>query len=269
MTDSSESMGGPLPAPVTFDWWKVVPAATGAPKGFTASYTRFLNPDTGFVLGEVPCAQNVNDCLALIRTDDGGATWTSLAVPEKLKYLSILDGCNMPATQSAMGCIDKMTFDDADHGYLFGEDHGYATSDGGQSWQLVPSPRWNRDYIFVGDRVLRVVAQSSDATLPYEVQSAPAGSTDFKAITDKQFSDSTRFGMYQGGPVAYLLAYKPQGERKFFRTTDAQVWEPVAPPCGRQEYVPLYPAQDGSIFADCSTTFTGSEVYVMTAESSA
>lgn len=255
--------------PVKFDWWQVLPAATGAPKGFTASYTRFLNADTGFVLGDTPCSGQSQRCLTLIRTDDGGASWRSLAVPQELRTFSFDWGCRIE-NMDALPCVNDVIFDDADHGYLWGQDHAYATSDGGRSWKLVPSPRPNDDYTFVGDRVLRVVADSSDQPFVYGVQSAPAGSTDFQPVTDAQFSDSTRFVIYQGGPITYLLAYKPQGERKVFRTRDAQVWEPVPTPCdSRQEYLPLYPAPDGSIFADCGTTFTGSEVDLLTTASSA
>lgn len=265
----SMSLGGPLPSPVKFDWWRVLPAATGAPKGFTGSYNRFLNADTGFVLGEAPCPQNVNNCLKLIRTDGGGATWMPLAVPQKLKYLSILDGCDMPAVQSESGCIDKVIFDDSDHGYLYGDNHAYATSDGGRSWKLVPSPRPNRDYTFVGDRVLRVVAHSSENFYPYGVQSAPAGSTDFRPLTDDQFSDSDTFRIYQSGPVTYLKTGSSLENvtKGLFRTRDARVWERVTLPCGKRDFVPLYPAQDGSMFTDCSDVT--SEMYVLTAAGTA
>src|SRR5262249_53199625 len=97
------------------------------PAGFQPQSVTFISASDGWVLGSAPCG--ARDCLAVLRTGDGGKTWRSVPAP--------------PADLTTLGGkpgIYQLVFADSRDGLAYGP-RLYATHDGGSAWQRVRLPR--------------------------------------------------------------------------------------------------------------------------------
>lgn len=100
-------------------------AGTPVPAGFQPMSATFVSTDEGWVLGSVPCS-GVR-CPAIVRTDDGGATWSSIAAPRTTV------GSILALGQGAHTGIAAVRFADRLDGWAFGPEL-WATHDGGATW---------------------------------------------------------------------------------------------------------------------------------------
>jgi hypothetical protein len=127
-TGSSTTVTDPSGSPTGPDRSHNVPL----PSGFVPESVSAISRSTYWVLGTAPCAQNTQrGCLALARTDDGGRTFHSIAVP---------DATVPPAPDQG---TTEVRFADDRNGWLYGGRYGdaaYATHDGGVTWRHVTLP---------------------------------------------------------------------------------------------------------------------------------
>ena len=100
---------------------EVFPTSAGAPAGFIASSVSFISDSEGWVLGTYPCG--TPPCTSLLRTTDGGNSWTSVPAP----YAAV-------NTTAATGAAE-IHFSDLSDGYAFGGSALWITHDGGSTWQ--------------------------------------------------------------------------------------------------------------------------------------
>ena len=101
------------------------PAGGPVPADFKPLSASFVAADNGWVLGSVPCGDA--RCPAIIRTVDGGATWSSIDAPK-----TTMGG--VPGSIQAGGSgISSLRFADLLNGWAFGPEL-WATHDGGASW---------------------------------------------------------------------------------------------------------------------------------------
>jgi photosystem II stability/assembly factor-like uncharacterized protein len=107
------------------------PSGGSAQAGFEPVSVTFVSSEEGWVLGMTPCAGG--ECTAILRTTDGGQTWTAVGAPAT----SISQGPLRPG--STPGIIG-LRFADPRDGWAYGPDL-WATHDGGSSWQRVTIPR--------------------------------------------------------------------------------------------------------------------------------
>jgi photosystem II stability/assembly factor-like uncharacterized protein len=97
------------------------------PKVFEAQSASFVSAKTGFVLGTRNCSRL--PCTALLeKTNDGGATWTSVPAPA----VSLVPRF----TASPASAVSSVRFENASDGWLFGPSL-WATANGGKHWHKV------------------------------------------------------------------------------------------------------------------------------------
>ena len=102
------------------------PAGGPVPADFDPRSATFVSADNGWVLGSVPCGGA--RCPAIIRTVDGGATWSSIDAPK-----TTLSGGVLGSVQAGGSGISSLRFADLLNGWAFGPEL-WATHDGGASW---------------------------------------------------------------------------------------------------------------------------------------
>jgi hypothetical protein len=133
----------------------------------------------GNVIGAVPLKQPMDGSVresGIIRSTDGGATWTFVALP------GCLQGC---------GGAPSMSFVDAEHGFAttgpdqFGRTTMFSTSDGGASWQelsLLPGEMSGAQITFSnladGWAVTAAIDNTSDAASPSSEENTLLRTTD-------------------------------------------------------------------------------------------
>ena len=102
------------------------PAGGPVPADFDPRSATFVSADNGWVLGSVPCGGA--RCPAIIRTVDGGATWSSIDAPK-----TTLSGGVLGSVQAGGSGISSLRFADLLNGWAFGPEL-WATHDGGATW---------------------------------------------------------------------------------------------------------------------------------------
>jgi hypothetical protein len=113
----------PAAAPVA------APAGGPVPPGFEPVSMTFVSASDGWVLGTAPCA--VQPCTSIVRTTNGGASWTGIPAPP------VTLAANGPAGPTPG--LSYLRFANPLDGFAFGSQL-WATHDGGVSWQEVQLP---------------------------------------------------------------------------------------------------------------------------------
>jgi photosystem II stability/assembly factor-like uncharacterized protein len=106
------------------------PAGSPVPPGFQVVSATFVSPDLGWALGTSACS--TPPCTAILRTSDGGRTWTRIPAPAT----PISPGPVQPGTSAG---VTGLRFADPLDGWAFGPDL-WATHDGGATWTRVTIP---------------------------------------------------------------------------------------------------------------------------------
>lgn len=105
------------------------PAGGPVPPGFEPVSMTFVSASDGWVLGTAPCA--IQPCTSIVRTTDGGASWTGIPAPP------VPLASNGPAGPTPG--LSFLRFASPLDGFAFGSQL-WATRDGGATWQHVPLP---------------------------------------------------------------------------------------------------------------------------------
>jgi hypothetical protein len=105
------------------------PAGGPVPPGFAPVSMTFVSASEGWVLGTAPCA--VQPCTSIVRTTDGGASWTGIPAPP------VPLASNGPA--GSIPGLSYLRFANPLDGFAFGSQL-WTTHDGGATWQRVPLP---------------------------------------------------------------------------------------------------------------------------------
>ena len=99
------------------------------PANFQPLSVTFVSADMGWVLGSAGCGADT--CPVIVRTLDGGRTWTRIAAPDaSLDY---------PGNLQAGSGISELRFADPLDGWAFGPGL-WATHDGGLTWKQLTIP---------------------------------------------------------------------------------------------------------------------------------
>ncbi len=139
--------------------------ATAAPTpiaGFEAASVTFVSSQDGWVLG------TVGGSLALARTQDGGATWTSVTLPPT-NFLSLAGGSG----------VDGIRFADQQDGWAYGSQL-WATHNGGTSWTQITLPGLNSSTGEIPIQGLETAAGTVNAVYSgasgFDIATSPTGS---------------------------------------------------------------------------------------------
>jgi photosystem II stability/assembly factor-like uncharacterized protein len=156
---SAAPAGTPAPVP-TAAAPQASPAAVAAPAGgpvpagFEPVSMTFVSASQGWVLGTAPCA--VQPCTSIVRTTDGGASWTGIPAPP------VPLASNGPAGPT-LG-LSYLRFASPLDGFAFGSQL-WATHDGGATWQRVWLPGAIGDLETAAGVVYASVAGQDGATI--------------------------------------------------------------------------------------------------------
>jgi len=119
-TSTSSSPASPAPAS------SPSPSGSAVPAGFEPLSATFVSASEGWVLGSVPCG--ASSCPAIVRTTDGGATWSAIGAPVTTVGRPL---GGSPALGQAG--ISSLRFADPLDGWAFGPEL-WTTHDGGTTW---------------------------------------------------------------------------------------------------------------------------------------
>lgn len=100
-------------------------SAAPVPAAFEPMSATFVSAAHGWVLGSVPCG--TGRCPAIVRTLDGGATWSSIGAP------GTTIGARAPGSIGDSVGISSLRFADPLDGWAFGPEL-WTTRDGGTTW---------------------------------------------------------------------------------------------------------------------------------------
>ncbi|MGC8635261.1 MAG: hypothetical protein ACP5VP_11510 [Candidatus Limnocylindrales bacterium] len=106
------------------------PTGGPVPAGFQVVSATFVSPDLGWVLGTSVCS--TPPCTAILRTADGGRTWTRIPAPAT----PVSPGPVQPGTTPG---VTGLRFADPLDGWAFGPDL-WVTHNGGATWARVTIP---------------------------------------------------------------------------------------------------------------------------------
>jgi len=255
------------------------PAGSAVPAGFRPVGTSFINPDQGWALGSVPCKPD--RCTTMVRTRDGGATWTSvavppLAIPTNIMIDPVLSGCN------TVVCVSGIRFATAQIGYVFNAWQLFMTVDGGSSWH---SQGRGGAGLAIANGTVWVLAGtasgSCETKCPVRLQAAAVGSQVWGDVALPSVLAGTGADLARAGQLAALVVYGTSAQERVGKqqllpdpsvlvisTDGGASWISHTEPCpqsgaGAQSVRPSV-ALDGSITLLCRALNTGDSDFTIT-----
>lgn len=143
------------------------------PKVFEAQSASFVSARTGFVLGTRHCSRL--PCPArLVKTADGGATWSSVPVPA----VSLVSRFST----SPASAVSSVRFENASDGWLLGPSL-WATTNGGQRWHRVTAvPGQIIDLAVSGGEVYVSAEPAKGGLNQARLYESPVGSSTWKLV---------------------------------------------------------------------------------------
>lgn len=208
------------------------PTATGT---FSVSSVTFVSPELGWVLGSRPCSGS-SQCLALMRTGDGGQIWSPTTAPP-----THLSAAAQP------GGVSQVRFANREDGWAF-DPELWSTHNGGATWARITLPA-----VSSGAIVARV--EAADGLVQAAVLDPRSSMVRIETslvATDSWHISPTSIPI-GAGPAA-MLQLVLQGASGWLIEDDRAVvggarlingrWEPWQPPC---------PNVNGAAFLAAST----------------
>ncbi len=171
--------------------------AGGSP-GFQVLSMTFVSGQRGFALGALACG--AMRCLSLLGTVDGGTTWRQLRPPAKFAG-GLYNTC--PSTQA---CASQVRFATPLVGYAF-DPSLFLTTDGGVTWRRMPGLNVTSLEAANGN-VVRVASSGTGCSgMPYDVQSAPVGTTAWQLLHPPRIFKICPPVLYRQGQRLVLAGY--------------------------------------------------------------
>jgi hypothetical protein len=133
----------------------------------------FVGTELGWGLGSADCLDGSGQpCTAMIRTTDGGRSWSSMKPPP----------ANVPLLICGEPCIRQIRFATPQVGYAFGPSALFMTTDGGATWRRLSGGAEQLETL--DGNVIRVVTTAGCAPpgCRYSVATAPVGSDAWTAV---------------------------------------------------------------------------------------
>jgi photosystem II stability/assembly factor-like uncharacterized protein len=224
-------------------------AASGrapVPEGFRAQSLTWASPARGWALGTATC--DGQPCTSVIRTSDGGRTWSSAGV---------VDAPIAPPGEPGLTDLD---FADARHGWAYGPSL-QRTADGGHSWSPAPLPGGGQQVIALvaeAGVVYMVVSPCELGQPPYECTNPPtlwrapaaaaaAGRSGAWRRVDVALPVGASAILAAHGRAAYVVGQlPPPTPDAFYATTDGRTWSARPTPCDKEG--------NGDVLADVAPT---------------
>jgi len=196
----------------------------------------FVGPKDGWLLAHADCLNKPGTCIAMLRTVDGGAHWTSMSPPP----------ANVPGVENcAAPCVLHLRFATSSIGYAYGDGPSgafFMTTNGGKTWTQEQDVSVTALETLDGN-VIRVSSVPVGCVPPgcgYAVQTAGIGSSKWTSRSLPQDAGGMTTGaqLVRGGHDAYLLVTgHPAGGAQnatstlFVSTDDGATWSDRGEPC--------------------------------------
>lgn len=165
-TGTSRSPSGPASAAPS------APASTPGVAGFQVLSMTYVSGTQGFALGTRRCGSG--RCLALLGSEDG-MHWRQLTAPASKP------GGAYSTCPHGGPCVRQLRFATPQVGYAFGPSL-FVTTDGGLHWRQLPGTNVS-SLEAAGGTIARVMSNGTGcAGQPYQLQSAPDGTTSWQSI---------------------------------------------------------------------------------------
>lgn len=158
----------------------------------------FVSDRQGFALGTHPCGSR--RCDALLGTRDGGTSWTKLTAP------TTVSAGPYNTCPSARPCVSQLRFATPLIGYAFGPSL-FLTTDGGRAWRPVHGLNVSSLEAADGNVARVALAGPGCSGMPYDVQSAPTGSTAWQLVNAPRILMICPPTLYRQGQRLVLVGY--------------------------------------------------------------
>jgi hypothetical protein len=221
-------------------------AGAPVPEGFQAQSLTWVSAARGLALGTATC--DGGPCTSVIRTDDGGGTWSSAGV---------VDAPIAPPGEPGVTDID---FADPRHGWAYGPSL-QRTVDGGRTWSTAPLPGGGEQVVALVAEAGAVYAVVSPCVLgepPYECEEPPTlwrapaaaaatGAASAWRPVDAPLPVGSSAVLAAHGRSVYVVGQiPPPTPDSFYATTDGSTWSPRPSPCDKEG--------NGDVLADVAPT---------------
>src|SRR5256885_331792 len=183
----------------------------GVPAGFVPSSTSWIGDNTGFVLGFAPCADK--QCPALVRTNDGGATWRAVAAPS-VPLISV--------DRRA-----RVQFANARDGVITDGQGMWVTHTGGLAWCRVELPG-EIGALASNNRAFYAIVINDTGTRLF---STPLTSTRWAPVAGVELAGRGGGTVAAQGDRAYVAVNRIHEEIRFWTTSDGRTFQTAEPPC--------------------------------------
>ncbi len=158
----------------------------------------FVSDRRGFALGTFACGSR--RCDALLSTTNGGTSWAKLPAP------AAVSAGPYNTCPSAQPCVSQVRFATPLVGYAFGPSL-FLTIDGGRVWRPVHGLNVS-SLEAAGSNVVRVASAGPGCSgMPYDVQSAPTGSTAWQLLHPPRILMICPPVLYRQGQRLVLVGY--------------------------------------------------------------
>lgn len=212
----------------------------------------FISADVGWAFGSAPCT-STRKCLALLRTSDGGLTWTVVPIPEPLvrdadratsgtlAVLSEFEGLNVRFANSNDGWI---------YGSLYVPDPAlgssdvqpqpvlWSTHDGGASWHQLPLGWVGEEGTIFDLETAGGMAYLAGPNKAFDttIESSPIGSNRWHATNTVRLGSPAGGGQPTGsivlkGAQGWFVGGNDRGTSASARLASNGSWVAWTPPC--------------------------------------
>ncbi|GAA4992775.1 sialidase family protein [Actinopolymorpha pittospori] len=228
-------------------------APVATPAGFSPTSTSWPTPLQGWVLGFAPCASG--ECAVLMRTLDGGDTWTQVPAPPVRTSPSHDQVRVLFAERKDV--LHPRTVGLVTNGLVL-----YATYDGGATWRS-ESLAGGRRPVFVGalgatdQDAYAIIASGFGVDKRTDVYRTPIGERRWASVPGLTIADngggasaSGELGVRRSAAAVSLgPVYAPT---RYWTTPDGRTWRSSTPPCQQDASTQLGETAPGQVLALCS-----------------
>jgi photosystem II stability/assembly factor-like uncharacterized protein len=200
----------------------------------------FVSAQTGFVLGQLPCAAKV--CYGLATTTDAGRTWSF--------------GGDLPMAPQQDQPITKVRFADATNGWAFGPQL-WSTHDAGKSWHQLTATSQVFDVEASAGLVYLLGSSCGAGTAcatPAKLFRAAVGSDSFAAVPGATMT-ATAGQLALHGKAVWVVGATPG--TAFVSSSDGASWRKHASPCpqgaGPSSLTGVAPVTSTTVFLLCAS----------------
>lgn len=220
------------------------------PAAFVATDLSFDTDASGWVIGSTGCG--TADCAYLGHSDTIGGGWSQVS------QLPAPVAVGAAATCSHAPCVNHVRFYDSTHGYLYGPDAFYTTSNGGRTWTAQAGQGATALEVDTLSAVRVISSAGCTTQCTFTVQHAKPGAPTWTAetLSADPIVGSTAILARAHDTIYLAVADKTGTDRVFVSKNQGVKWSPgPADPCASES--------SGAHLSDLATDVGGTQLVVL------